>query len=303
VNLLGWQATPAETRVEAVTLWQSRPVFITSSFQDMQAERDYLLLHVFPALEEWLATRRRHLEWVDLRVGVPNAVGVDEAGHEVTVLNVCLDEVKRSRPFMLGLLSDRYGSIPPAERIIGAAREAGISGDVVGRSVTDLEITYALLSDSGYSRRSLFFFRTPLPYSDMPLSLGALYSDAQSDDPQSADSAAKLRKLKDGLRTAVPDRCFDYEAEWDPHTQRVTNLDAWGRMVEQKLREALEAEIDDDTTPERLSLNEARAQALTDWIANCTRGFTGRAELLDAGPEAEEPRQFLWLVAGTTLPA
>jgi hypothetical protein len=41
-------------------IWKSRPVFITSTFQDMQAERDHLRKFVFPALEEWLLTKRRH---------------------------------------------------------------------------------------------------------------------------------------------------------------------------------------------------------------------------------------------------
>ena len=63
----------------------------------MQAERDHLLTHVFPALKEWLATRRRHLEWVDLRVGVSTAEQ-DEVSRELSILSVCLDEVRRSRP-------------------------------------------------------------------------------------------------------------------------------------------------------------------------------------------------------------
>jgi hypothetical protein len=32
--------------------WQSRPVFISSTFADMQAERDHLRNYVLPALEE-----------------------------------------------------------------------------------------------------------------------------------------------------------------------------------------------------------------------------------------------------------
>ena len=44
--------------------WESRPIFISSTFADMQAERDHLLRFVFPALEERLRARRRHLEWV-----------------------------------------------------------------------------------------------------------------------------------------------------------------------------------------------------------------------------------------------
>jgi hypothetical protein len=37
--------------------WQSRPVFITSTFQDMHAERDFLREHVFPELEARLRER------------------------------------------------------------------------------------------------------------------------------------------------------------------------------------------------------------------------------------------------------
>ncbi len=51
-------------------VWKSRPVFITSMFLDMQAERSYLRTQVFPALGEWLRTKRLPLEWIDLRHGV-----------------------------------------------------------------------------------------------------------------------------------------------------------------------------------------------------------------------------------------
>ena len=50
--------------------WRSRPVFISSTFRDMQAERDYLVSRVFPDLEEQLRAYRTHLEPIDLRVGV-----------------------------------------------------------------------------------------------------------------------------------------------------------------------------------------------------------------------------------------
>ncbi|MBN1542908.1 hypothetical protein JW992_12245 [candidate division KSB1 bacterium] len=35
-------------------LWYSRPIFITSTFRDMDAERDHLRTVVFPELEERL---------------------------------------------------------------------------------------------------------------------------------------------------------------------------------------------------------------------------------------------------------
>ncbi len=54
-------------------MWHSRSIFISSTFADMQAERDHLRTHVFPELEERLRQRRHNLEWVDLRMGIASA--------------------------------------------------------------------------------------------------------------------------------------------------------------------------------------------------------------------------------------
>src|SRR5580692_12124446 len=128
-------------------MWSARPIFISSTFLDMQAERDYLRTRIFPELEERLAARRHNLEWVDLRVGVATASQTDEHMRELYVLKVCLDEVRRCRPFLIVLVGDRYGWVPPAERIRAAATEAGFPADVAGRSVTDLEIDFGVLAD------------------------------------------------------------------------------------------------------------------------------------------------------------
>src|SRR4030095_16065428 len=105
---------------------QSRPIFVSSTFVDMQAERDHLRTHVFPALEERLRGRRCHLEWVDLRLCVAAAAYQDAERRELQVLKFCLGEVQRCRPFLIVLLGDRYGWVPPAERIAAAAREVGL---------------------------------------------------------------------------------------------------------------------------------------------------------------------------------
>src|SRR5437660_8260555 len=105
----------------------SRPIFITSTFRDMHAERDHLRTHVLPALEERLRERRCHLEPVDLRWGVETLSAQEAEAKELLVLKVCLAEVERSRPFLIALLGDRYGWIPPAARMAAAAEEAGFA--------------------------------------------------------------------------------------------------------------------------------------------------------------------------------
>ena len=129
-------------------MWTARPIFISSTFVDMQAERDYLRTRVFPELEERLRARRCHLEWVDLRVGVATASQRDERTRELHVLKVCLAEVARCRPFVVVLIGDRYGWVPAPERVEAAAAEAGFAADIAGRSVTDLEIDFGAFAFS-----------------------------------------------------------------------------------------------------------------------------------------------------------
>ena len=76
-------------------MWRARPVFISSTFADMQAERDHLRDHVFLKLEDELRKRRHNLEWVDLRLGVATASLAEGEARELQVLKVCLAEVRR----------------------------------------------------------------------------------------------------------------------------------------------------------------------------------------------------------------
>jgi len=69
--------------------WRTVRVFISSTFRDMQAERDYLVRFVFPRLREELLKRRVHLVDVDLRWGVTA---------EEDALEVCREIIDECRP-------------------------------------------------------------------------------------------------------------------------------------------------------------------------------------------------------------
>ena len=72
------------------TAWRTVRVFISSTFRDMHAERDYLVKVVFPELRERCAKRQLHLVDMDLRWGVTE----EEAEHG-KVLEIILDEIDR----------------------------------------------------------------------------------------------------------------------------------------------------------------------------------------------------------------
>jgi len=169
-------------------VWRSRPVFISSTFSDMQAERDWLQHRVIPELQERLRERRHHLEPIDLRWGVETVTIGDQQAKELLVLKVCLDEIRLARPFLIALVGDRYGWVPSEERMRAAVEEQGFRTDVEGKSVTALEIEFGVLESADQKRQSLFYFRDPLPYDQMPPETAALYSESHNTAP-GADAA------------------------------------------------------------------------------------------------------------------
>jgi len=110
-------------------------VFISSTFRDMHAERDYLVRTVFPELKERCREKRVRLVDVDLRWGVTEADA--ENGR---ALDICLDEIDTCRPYFLGILGHRYGWIPPGQSQSITALEIhhGVLHGCLPRQVVDL---------------------------------------------------------------------------------------------------------------------------------------------------------------------
>ena len=75
----------------------NKSIFVSSTFCDMQSERDILRDLVLPQVNEFASKYGRAVEIIDLRWGVDTAA-VSEAEQNNKVLRTCLDEIERSRP-------------------------------------------------------------------------------------------------------------------------------------------------------------------------------------------------------------
>ena len=75
--------------------WENVYIFISSTFNDMHAERDYLVKSVFPVLSEWCEARKLRLIDIDLRWGVTAADS--EAKNTVRACLRNIDECRRDR--------------------------------------------------------------------------------------------------------------------------------------------------------------------------------------------------------------
>jgi tetratricopeptide (TPR) repeat protein len=195
------------TAQELPTTTQSRVmrVFISSTFRDMQAERDELVKVIFPQLRK--LCERRGVAWgeVDLRWGIS-----DEQKSEGMVLPICLDEIQRCRPYFIGLLGERYGFIPHEISSALIEREPWLE-EYSGQSVTELEILHGVLNDPKMAEHAFFYFRDPgfldaiRPEQRAAFVEGAAPEEMEKYGTQEAQQRAEQRKqklaaLKDRIR-------------------------------------------------------------------------------------------------------
>ena len=120
-------------------------IFISSTFQDMQSERDMLVTKVFPRLRQIAYERNVTLTEVDLRWGI-----TEEEAKSSKVVEICLDEIRNSHPFFIGLLGERYGWCPSKETLIEHQampdRYEWLAADLDrGMSITEIEYQYGVL--------------------------------------------------------------------------------------------------------------------------------------------------------------
>ncbi|MBN2366181.1 MAG: DUF4062 domain-containing protein, partial [Calditrichaeota bacterium] len=272
-------------------IWKTQPIFISSTFTDMMAERDALRDFVFPELEERLKERRLRLEPIDLRWGVETSSAEEQEQKELLVLKVCLDEIDRCKPFFIGIVGDRYGWVPPAGRMQAAEQEKGFQSALKDKSVTALEIEYGVLASKEQLKRSFFFFREPLPYEKMPAEKRPLYSDRYNPHLDAGEAENKLKSLKNEiLKVLGKERIFSYRAEWDGN--KVSGLEEF----KQQILECLWQQIDEETRQREetrpQSWQEEERVYLEDFIEDRTVSFSGREDLIN------ELKTFVLGVAG-----
>jgi len=205
-------------------------VFISSTFRDMVEDRNELMSHVWPALRKVCRERAVEFVEVDLRWGV-----TEEQSQRKETLRHCLAEIKRCRPFFIGLLGERYGWVPGPEAYSPALldEEDWLRSEVSKRSVTELEILHGVLNDPDMAGRSFFYFRNPKYAQDR----GADYL-AENDDETDRQKALK-QQVKSVCKTKHIPLRKDYA---DPR--------ALAELVLSDLTAAIDTEFPPDEVPD-----------------------------------------------------
>lgn len=119
-------------------------VFLSSTFEDMQSEREHLVKKIFPAIKAECERRDVEFSVVDLRWGIS-----EEQSSPGKIIDICLNEIDGSHPFFIGLVGNRYGTIWSREQLKGdeeiLRRRPWVKPCLEdGMSITEMEMQYGV---------------------------------------------------------------------------------------------------------------------------------------------------------------
>lgn len=210
-------------------------IFISSTFIDMQNERDLFHTAIVPAINRVAKQYGDEVSVCDLRWGV-NTKELDSAESEKKVLSVCLDEIDRcdateGSPYFIVILGNRYGWAPDSSLIQSVAARKNFTALNKAQSVTELEIAYGALRDRGHLDRTLFYFRD----FTCELPKDSRYAVDGKDDSEREENRAKLDQLKSLISEAAGERVKNYsvslEKNGKTHEETLVGLDGFVSMV------------------------------------------------------------------------
>lgn len=99
-------------------------IFVSSTFDDMTAERNALQERVFPRLRALCRKHDARLQPIDLRWGVRDEAQLDQQTMRLCLLELARCQAATPQPNFVVLLGDRYGWRPPPAEIPAAELEA-----------------------------------------------------------------------------------------------------------------------------------------------------------------------------------
>ena len=245
-----------------------RTYFVSSTFRDMEFDRDLINRFVLPKFRAAAREHGEHADTTDLRIGIDTS-DLDLNAAMRKVLKICRQEINRSKPFMIILLGEKYGSLIRAEHLPNGFTKPE---KIIGKSVTEFEIDYGLFENR--SVKCLICFRT-LRRDEFSAEDGKKFFDAAD-----SDDAKKLAELKDKLRREYGDKIIKYTADWNgKELENFRTTD--GREFADVLVERMKADcLTDWAEFEKLPWQKQERQAAWEYASRKAAAFVGREDLI-----------------------
>lgn len=246
-------------------------IFLSSTFRDLQRERSYLVKTVIPSLKQYGKEHNVDVSVVDLRWGV-----TESESRTGKVLEICFDEITRTKPYFIGIIGSRYGWTPQEKDIPNmehlSQKFPWLKTSIEqGLSITEMEMQYGVLK------------------SDTPVNAAFFINDTKTSKHESTggDESEKLARLKMEVRAAAQEgRCTvdDFDS---PETL--------GRIFAERVRGIIDAQFPDTSSDDDLRLLE-RQQSFLDSLRTVYR--EGNMDLYIGEDDMCGDRQIIAIVSG-----
>lgn len=165
-----------------------RNIFLSSTFRDMQSERDVIRNKVFPDINRKASLYNDSVTFNDLRWGIDTS-GLSEGEASKKIFRACNNALMVSDQLMIILLGNRYGWIPGSAELESLIEDNIIERALDPVSATEFEIEQGVFRGE---KRALVYIREFT--NENPLEIPEEYRS------EGDESWAKLEQLKDKLR-------------------------------------------------------------------------------------------------------
>lgn len=169
--------------------------FISSTFKDMHAERDMIQNIVQPAVNKKLNEQGEYVLFSDLRWGIDTMTDSTER----RILDSCFDEIDSCKPYFIVFIGGRYGWVPSDDLVLPYKERFG-DVDILNKSVTELEVLYALKLNANELGRCLFYFK----------------DDAEFENK---DTKKRIEELKQKIERVAPSQIRHYNTLTNKDTE------------------------------------------------------------------------------------
>ena len=264
--------------------WTIIRIFVSSTFKDMDVERDALRNLVVPRLNDHFVGLRVNIQLVDLRHSVETDSQLSIEERENRVYDICMDEINSCKPFFLGLVGHRYGWIPNA---MGSYAKVQIPKDFPIKeeeiSVTISEFLHAL-NNQVLAGQALILMRDEKSYVGLPSTEVKDYVDE-----------GKNGKLITAFRNYLAGHQDIFPVE-EPYTLNLADIggksiEQWSKGVYLKLEALINKHIGDS---EALA-EESFIKAQKSFINRHVNAFKGREDVIEECILALDERKSLYI--------
>lgn len=187
-------------------------VFLSSTFKDMNLERSYLAINIFPSLRKEYIKKGVDFSWIDLRWGI-----TDEEAEMGLVVPKCLRSIDNCKPYFIGIIGDYYGTSLTKEEIenldISSTEKAELLNYINetenGISITEIEIIHGVLKNP--NAQAIFYFKELDEIKDYRIKrLVATIKDSGFPYDSYTNVEDLGEKVREQIRSFIPDINEEY---------------------------------------------------------------------------------------------